>query len=176
MIKRKYTSVTAVIGAAAGLGLAVEVWADADKVAFPENYASGVKYLVVDKPSKQVHEFYASPAAIEAARRGEPMPNGTVITGVRYNAQLDGDGNPVKDSNGRFIKADLRAYAVMEKRSGWGIDYPAEKRNGEWEYRVFTADKNPNDKVNLGPCFECHKPQANQDFLHSYDKLKTATY
>jgi hypothetical protein len=176
MSKREYAAFTAVIGAAAGLSLVVKVWAGAEKVAFPEYYASGVKYLVVDKPNKQVHEFYTSPGAIEAARRGEPMPNGTVITGVHYNAQLDGDGNPVKDSNGRFIKADLRAYAVMEKRSGWGADYPAEKRNGEWEYRVFTADMKPNAQVNLGLCFECHKPKANQDFVHSYDQLKPATH
>jgi hypothetical protein len=41
---------------------------------------------------------------------------------------------------------------------------------------VPAADKNLNDKVNLGPSFECHKPQPNQDFVHSYDKHKTATY
>jgi hypothetical protein len=30
---------------------------------------------------------------------------------------------PVKDANGRFKKGDLVAYAVMEKRAGWGSDY-----------------------------------------------------
>jgi Cytochrome P460 len=174
MTTRKYAIITAAIGAGVGLILALQVRAGADKVAFPENYAKGIKYLVVDKPSKQVHEFYASPAAIEAARKGEPMPEGTVFTGVLYNAQLGGDGNPLKGPDGRFIKADLRGYAVMEKRNGWGVDYPAEKRNGEWEYRVFAPDKSPNEKANLGACFECHKPMANQDFVHSYDKLKTA--
>jgi hypothetical protein len=64
----------------------------------------------------------------------------------------------------------------MEKRSGWGTDYPAGTRNGEWEYRVFTADMKPNEQVNLGVCFDCHKPKANQDFVHSYDQLKSATH
>jgi hypothetical protein len=53
MIKREYAAVTAVIGAAAGLSLVVKVWAGAEKAAFPENYASGVKYQVVDKPRRR---------------------------------------------------------------------------------------------------------------------------
>src|SRR4051812_4985856 len=172
----KITSMVA-LAAAAGLcvGVAMQVRAANDKFTFPAEFASGVVYLSVDKPNKQVHVFYASRAAIEAAKAGKPMPDGTVLTGVHYNAKLDSDGNPVKGPDGRFIKADLLRYAVMEKHAGWGADYPAEKRNGEWEYRIFTADKSPNEKVNLGACFECHKPQASHDFLFSYDNLKTAT-
>jgi Cytochrome P460 len=51
----------------------------------------------------------------------------------------------------------------------------ADKRNGEWEYRAFKADKTPNEQINLGVCFDCHRPQAKQDYVHSYDNLKTAT-
>jgi len=47
-------------------------------------------------------------------------------------------------------------------------------RNGEWEYRAFTAEKKPNENVKLTACFECHKPTANHDFVYSYDKLKSA--
>jgi hypothetical protein len=175
MMKRKH-AVTAVLAGAAAVGLAAHVWAGADLISFPENYGKGVHYLTVDKPSKQVHEFYASQAAIDAAKKGDPMPDGTVFVGVHYNAKLDGDGNPVKGPNGRFEKTDLRGFAVMEKRKGWGADYPADKRNGEWEYRYFSADKTPNEKVNLGACFGCHLPQAKQDFVHSYDNLKTAAH
>jgi hypothetical protein len=173
---RNHAAIAVAIGACVSLGLAIQVWAGADKVAFPEDYAKGVKYLVVDKPGKQVHEFYASPAAFEAARKGEPMPDGTVLIGVLYNARLGDDGTPLKDPDGRFVKADLRGYAVMEKRAGWGKEYPADKRNGEWEYRVFTADKAPNEKAKLGACFECHKPQAIHDFVYSYDNLKAVEY
>jgi len=174
MLKRKQATILAALAAGAGLGLVLQVQAGAEKVSFPENYAAGVKYLVVDKPAKQVHEFYAQPAAIEAARQGKEMPDGTVFIGVHYNAQLDGDGNPVKGPDGRFIKTDLRGYAVMEKRSGWGAEYPEEKRNGNWEYRYFSPDKTPNEKVNLGSCFGCHKPLAQQDFVFSYENLKAA--
>jgi Cytochrome P460 len=175
MMKRKYAVVAVAVGAAAALSL-VQVWAGADKVAFPENYAKGTVYVTVDKPTKQVHEFYAAPAAIEAAKKGQPMPDGTVLIGVQYNAKLDADGNPIKGPDGRFIKADLRGYAVMEKRKGWGTDYPEDKRNGEWEYRVFNADKTPNEKVATGVCFDCHRPQASNDYVYTYDKLKAATH
>jgi hypothetical protein len=171
----KITSMVA-LAACAGLatGIAVQVRAANDKFTFPADYANGVEYLSVDKPNKQVHVFYASRAAIEAAKAGKPMPEGTVFTGVHYNAKLDADGNPVKGPDGRFIRADLRQYAVMRKEKGWGADYPAEKRNGEWEYRIFTTEHQWNDKVQAGVCLDCHLPKANQDFVMSYENLKAA--
>jgi hypothetical protein len=90
-------------------------------------------------------------------------------------AKLDGDGNPVKVANGRFIKGDLVGYAVMEKRTDWGAEYPEEKRNGEWKYQVFTPDRKVNEKANLNSCFECHKPHASTDFLFTADKIKSAS-
>jgi hypothetical protein len=46
-----------------------------------------------------------------------------VLTLVQYKARVDASGNPEKDANGRFIKGDLIAYTVMEKRTGWGAEY-----------------------------------------------------
>ena len=60
----------------------------------------------------------------------------------------------------------------MEKRTGWGTEYPDDIRNGDWEYQAFTADKKVNDKAVLANCFKCHKPLDKQDFVFSYDKLK----
>jgi hypothetical protein len=131
-------------------------------------------YTTVDRADlKQHRELYASsPAAIEAAKKGEPLPDGTVLTLVHYRAVLGPDGNPVKDANGRFQKGELVGYAVMEKRAGWGAEYPPEIRNGEWEYQAFTAAKAVDDKANLTAWFQCHKPLDKQDFVFSYDRLK----
>jgi len=147
-----------------------------DKVSFPENYAAGVMYLSVDKADrKEVHQLYGMPAAINAARQDQPMPNGTVLIVVRHPAKLDAQGNPIKGPDGHFVKDDkVLGYAVMERGAGWGNEYPDALRNGEWEYRVFTAEKKPNDAAKLTACFECHKPIADHDFVHSYDKLKAA--
>jgi cytochrome P460 len=98
------------------------------------------------------------------------MPSGTVFTVVRYSAQL-AQGNPIKGADGQSVKGELRGYAVVEKHTGWGSEYPDAPRNGEWEYRAFTAEKKPNENVKLTVCFECHKPTANHDFVYSYDKL-----
>ena len=109
-----------------------------------------------------------------AAKKGEPLPSGTVITLIQYAAKLDAQGNPEKDANGRFIKGNLIGYTVMEKRTGWGTEYPDDIRNGEWEYQAFKADKSPNTAANLTACFNCHKPLDKQDFVFLYDKLKAA--
>jgi len=157
---------------AATLGAVLIAHAGPEKIAFPEHYAASTLYATLDRPDvKQYRELYTSSEAVKAVREGRPIPNGTVITEVLYRAQLDAQGNPVKDANGRFVKGDLAGYAVMEKRTGWGTDYPEELRNGEWEYAVFTADKKPNPKANLKRCFECHKPHAKTDYLISYPWL-----
>ncbi len=105
-----------------------------------------------------------------------PLPSATVITAVGVAAQLDPQGNPVKDADGRFIKtANITGYRVMEKRTGWGSEYPEAKRNGEWEYQVFRADKTPNPTAEIDGCFGCHQSQNKQDFVFTYDKLKVAS-
>jgi len=85
-------------------------------------------------------------------------------------------GTPAKDANGRFIKTDkILGYTVKEKRAGWGAEYPEEARNGEWEYRVFRADKTANPDTKYDGCFGCHKSQESQDYLFTYDSLKAAS-
>jgi Cytochrome P460 len=162
----------AAVGIFAIAGAVVQVQAGGEKVMLPE--ALGTLYTTVDRAdNKQYRELYVSPAAaIEAAKKGEPLPSGTVLTLVQYAAQLDAQGSPVKDANGRFIKTNVVGYTVMEKRTGWGTEYPDDIRNGEWEYQAFTADKKVNEKAVLANCFKCHKPLDKQDFVFSYDKLK----
>jgi len=161
----------------AATSLAAQTRISGDKIKFPEHFTSGSLYTTVDRAdNKQFRELFVSPpAAIEAAKRGAPLPDGTVLTLVQYRAKLDTDGNPAKDEKGRFIKGDLAAYTVMEKRAGWGADVPEEIRNGDWLYAAFTADGKPNATANLTACFQCHKPLDKQDFVFSYDRLKGAT-
>jgi len=134
-----------------------------------------VLYTTVDRPdNKQFRELYVSPpAAIEAAKKGEPLPSGTVLTLVQFAAKLDASGNPEKGPDGRFIKDKLLAYTVMEKRTGWGAEYPDTIRNGEWEYQAFRADRSVNTAAKLEGCFNCHKPLGTRvDYLFSYDRMK----
>ena len=167
--------VTAIVFlAASGLSLA-RAPNSGDKVVFPENFAKGVMYTTVDRPDiKQYRELFANQEAIAALKEGKPLPSGSVLTLVQYKAQLDADGNPKKDGNGRFIKGDVAGYAVMEKRTGWGTEHPPELRNGEWEYQAFTVEKAVNEKAALDKCFACHKPHEKQDYLFSLEAMKAA--
>jgi hypothetical protein len=170
-------AITAAVAIVAALDAAASVRAGNEKIAFPNDYAKGVVYKSADRlENKQVRELFITREAVEAVRRGMPLPSGTVITSVRYAAELDAQGNPTKDPSGRFIKTDqILGYTVKEKRAGWGAEYPEETRNGEWEYRVFRADKTANPDTKYDGCFGCHKSQESQDYLFTYDSLKAAS-
>src|SRR5688572_9579594 len=90
-----------------------------EKIKFPSDYLKGVLYQTLDRPdNKQYRELYAPASAIEAVRKGQPIPHGTVLTLVQWSVQQDDKGNPLKDASGRFIKKEIIAHTVMEKQRG----------------------------------------------------------
>jgi len=129
--------------------------AGGDEVKFPESHADGMHYATVERGNIK-EDIFTSRATIEAVKVGQPIPSGTVITLVDYR-----DGK-------------LFRYVVMEKRTGWGQDYSSAKRNGEWEFQAFNADKSVNTNENLERCFSCHKSQAQQDFVYTLGRMKSA--
>ena len=68
-----------VLGVATSSVITWQAIADNSLVGFPENYADGVHYGTVER-GNITEELFASRGAIEAAKRGEPFPDGTVIT------------------------------------------------------------------------------------------------
>ena len=167
----KWIAVSAVAAVVLAVSMA-RLDAGPEKIAFPANWREHVLYATLDRyDTKQYRELYGTPDAVRAAKEGRPIPSGSVLTLVQYKAQVDAQGNPVKDANGRFVKGDMVAFTVMEKRAGWGTEYPPELRNGEWEYAAFSPDGKLNDKANYTACFQCHKPHEKQDFVISLAKL-----
>ena len=145
-----------------------------EKIAFPAGYKGGVLYTMVDRPdNKTVRDLYANAEAAQAARSGRPLPSGTVLSMEVYQAKTDDKGEPVKGPDGRFIKGSLVGVFVMEKRAGWGAEYPADLRNGEWEYARFAADGS-RQVVDTTPCFVCHKPHNASDFVFSLGALRAS--
>jgi len=173
---RRATSVlmAVVIGGFALVGSRSD--AGPEKIAFPSGFQQRLDlYTIADRYDvKQYRELFASKEAIAAARAGQPLPAGTVLVLIQYKAQVDAQGNLLKNDKGRFLKGDLIGYAVMEKRAGWGAEHPPELRNGEWEYAAFSADGKLNEKANYKGCFECHKPHEKQDFVISYPQIASA--
>jgi hypothetical protein len=145
--------VTTVLGLAATAALIWQAQAGGELVKFPENHADGVRYAIVERGNLK-EEIFTSRATIDAVKAGQPIPSGAVITLVDYR-----DGK-------------LFRYVVMEKRTGWGADYPPAKRNGEWQFQAFNSDKSVNANENLDRCFSCHKGQAQNDFVFTSDRMK----
>jgi hypothetical protein len=157
-----------------GCGLAVAQTAykpGPENVALPAAYQSTfVRFAMIDKPERKIIRFlYVNPEALAAARPGAPLPNGAVIVMEDHAARLDADQKPMLDLHGRFIpKPEILGVFVQEKRAGWGVGYPPELRNGDWEYARFNADGSRNPGPVNG-CFTCHlEKRAAQDFAFDF--------
>src|SRR5262245_35985866 len=161
----------------AALVLTAPTSAGPEKIQFPAKWQSYVLYATLDRhDNKQYRELYASSqAAVDAMKAGKPVPAGTVLVLIPYKAQVDAQGNPIKDARGRFVKGERVGVNVMEKRTGWGVEYAADLRNGEWEYAAFSVDGKLNETANYKACFQCHKPHEAQDFVISLASLKGGT-
>ena len=141
------------------------------ELAFPTNYKAGVLYNSIDRDDrKEIHEQYTSRAAIEAAKAGKPLPDGTVITSVAYAAQSDSKGNPIRDAKGNMLSGGLLRFVVMGKRSGSGAAIPENLRNGDWLFAAFTADRkhDTDPQAEAKGCMACHKPHDRLDYVKTY--------
>jgi hypothetical protein len=108
---------------------------------------------------------------LKRLRPGEPLPTGTVLTMPAFKAVLDERGEPLKDANGRYIRGSLELVLVMEKRAGWGAEYPEELRNGEWRYQRFRPDGIRDASADPKACLTCHKPKHADDYVFTLHDL-----
>ncbi|MEQ8354978.1 MAG: cytochrome P460 family protein [Kiloniellaceae bacterium] len=145
-----------------------------ERIGFPRGYGdSFVRYLDVDRPDRKIKRvFYVNAAALEAAAPGEELPQGTVLIMEDHQIELEGE-EPKRDAEGRFIATDeITNVFVMEKQSGWGADYPAEKRNGDWDYAWFGTDGalKHSDPARYEGCFSCHQSRSERDYTFTFFK------
>jgi cytochrome c553 len=142
-------------------------------VAFPENYkATFTKYHTINFPdTNQVRCYYANSVALDAAKAGKPLPDGSVLFAEVYSAKLDTDKKPVMSGDGFFAPDQLVAYTAMERGAGWGKDLPDMLRNENWNYAVFTTAKQPRPGVNQAECLACHKPLDKASYTFTLKEL-----
>ncbi len=162
-------------GLALLLFLAEGATAGPELIDYPEDYRSSfIRYLELDRPDRNIKRFfYVNAAAMAAARAGRDLPYGTVLIMEDHAVKLDDSGQPLRDDRGRFTASDeITNVFVMEKRPGWGADYPADKRNGEWEYAWFEANGQPKtrDAARFEGCFACHRNRTERDFTFTFYK------
>jgi cytochrome c553 len=163
-------------GAAAGTKSALLPNVAKTQVTFPEGYKeSFTKYHTISFPAtKQVRYYYANKAAVAAAKAGKPLPDGSVLFAEVYAAKLGADGKPVVGSDGFFVTDKLVAYTAMAREAGWGKDIPEMLRNENWNYAIFTTDKQHRPGVNQAECLGCHKPLDNVSYTFTLKQLAGA--
>ena len=146
------------------------------RVTFPEGYtATFTKYHAINLPAtKQVRYFLANEVAMQAAREGKPLPDGSVLFNETYAAKLDADKKPVTGSDGFFVADKLLSYGAMARGVGWGKDIPEMLRNGDWNYAGFTPDKQHRPGVNQAECLACHKPRDSVSYTFTLNELAVA--
>ena len=132
------------------------------RMSFPGDYKAGFTYYTTINfaARKQVRKYYANGNALEAARDGKELPDGSVLVVEVYKTKLGADGKPVLGSDGFFVADKLVAYTAMERQLEWGGSFPDMLRNGDWNYAVFKGDQTLRAGVNQATCLACHKPHA----------------
>ena len=145
-------------------------------VTFPEGYQDTfTKYYTINFPAtKQVRYYYANKAAVQAAKDGKPLPDGSVLFAEVHAAKLDAGKNPVTGSDGFYEAEKLLYYTAMASGAGWGREVPDLLRNGEWNYAVFTLDKQHLPGVNQAECFACHKPLDKTSYVFTLKQIAAA--
>ena len=143
------------------------------QLSFPEGYqASYKRYQTINFPAtRQVRYFLANPVALQAAREGKDLPDGSVLLVEVYSAKLDADKKPVQGADGFYVADQLLFYTAMAREAGWGRAVPAMLRNEDWNYAVFTSAKQMRPGVNQAECLACHKPLDKSSFTFTLQQL-----
>jgi cytochrome c553 len=145
-------------------------------VTFPENYKSSfTRYHAINFPeTRQVRYYYANAAALQAAKAGQALPDGSVLFAEVFSAKLDADKKPVMGSDGLFVADQLLFYTAMARDKGWGKDIPDMLRNEDWNYAIFTTAKQHRPGVNQAECLACHKPLDKTSYTFTLKQLAEA--
>ncbi len=145
-------------------------------VTFPENYKTAfTPYMTENRPAtRQVRYYYANDVAVQAAKAGKPLPDGSAMLVEVFSSKLDAEKKPVMGSDGFFAPDQLMFYTAMARSAGWGKDIPEMLRNENWNYTIFTTDKKHRPGVNQAECLACHKPLDKESYTFTLKQLRQA--
>lgn len=130
-------------------------WAVAEnnRVKFPSNLEQLVHYSTVKRGPSTEH-MLTTQAAIDAVKKGQPIPNGTHVVLVDYR------------------DAQVFRYFVMEKGANWGADYEPKRQTGDWQFQSFKPDRSINMSENTARCQSCHQSREDDQYLYTFSDLK----
>ena len=142
-------------------------------VIFPPNHrGTFTRYNAANFPElKQVRHYYANAVALEAARAGKPLPDGSMILTEVSSVKLDDRLDLAKGPDGIYIPNQLVFYSVMQRGAGWGREIPEILRNQDWNYAAFTPQGQLRPRINHAECLACHKSQDDFNYLFTMKEL-----
>jgi cytochrome c553 len=163
-------------GAMAGAKSALLPNVAKSRVTFPDAYRETFsKYHTINFPAtRQVRYYYANRAAVQAAKEGKPLPDGSYLFAEVYAAKLDADSKPIVGGDGFFVADKPLFYTAMARGPGWGVEIPQMLRNEDWNYAIFTLDKQHRPGVNQAECLACHKPLDKVSYTFTLKELSQA--
>jgi Cytochrome P460 len=126
--------------------------AESNRVTFP-SLEKLVHYTTVKRGNVTEH-IMTTPEAIEAVKKGQPVPSGTHFVLVDYR------------------EGEVFRYFVMQKGNGWGGDYDATRKTGDWQFQWFKPDRSINMSENTARCQSCHQARADNEYLYTFDQMK----
>lgn len=147
---RAFATAGLVSGALFFVGMQVQ--AEPTRATMPD-IAKLVHYTTVERGEVTEH-IMTTRAAIEAVKRGEPIPNGTHVALVDYR-------------DGKVFR-----YFIMEKGEGWGQDYGEDRRTADWQFQWFKPDGTINMDENTARCQRCHTSRADREFLYTFNDMR----
>jgi cytochrome c553 len=148
------------------------------RVVLPADFPNGfTKYQTVNRADLgQVRFIFANAVAVQAAREGRSLPDGSVIVLEQHTAKLDSSKRPIVGADGFYLADRLLAYAVMGRAAGWGEEFPDMLRNADWNYASFTPEKQIRSGFHQADCLACHKPLDQLSYVFSFEPLKAAAH
>ena len=143
----------------------------------PDDYQNSFTvYQTIDypPPRNQVRFHYVNETALEAARAGEPLPDGSFLLRVTFPAELGEDGDPITGPDGHFVATgDPAGFTAMAREAGWADAIPELLRNENWNYGSFQSGGTPNTGSQAN-CLGCHLGQADTSYLFTHEELAEA--
>ena len=136
-------------------------------VTFPESYKTTfTKYHTINFPdTKQVRYYYANAAALQAAKAGKSLPDGSVLFAEVYSAKQDSDE---ETGHGRRRILCPGARGARDRPSAWRCR-PAAQRG--LELRRIHDSEGGAPGVNQAECLACHKPLDKVSYTFTLKQL-----
>ena len=145
-----------------------------EPMTLPQDYRDRlVLYAQVDRVDGVLRKIYISPAALDAVRAGQDLPERTQIVIEAYDAARAADGLLLRDAQGHLVPGTPQAQIHMaELRSEWQIeDLAASAHVGQWNFGAFDATSDASIRDGLNECFSCHQGAQSTGFLFTRRQL-----